>query len=139
MRKGIAEILKEISEEKDATKKKIMLANQNSNQGVMNMLRLVFDPEIKFNLPEGDPPYKPCEYLDQQAMLYNSLRKMYLFIGDGQPNISNSKREMLFINMLESLDPEDAKLLLAAKEKKMPYKGITKKLVTETFPGLIKG
>jgi hypothetical protein len=139
MRKGIAEILKEISEEKDATKKKIMLANQNSNQGVMNMLRLVFDPEIKFNLPEGDPPYKPCDYLDQQSMLYNSLRKMYLFIGDGQPNISNAKREMLFINMLESLDPEDAKLLLAAKEKKMPYKGITKKLVTETFPGLIKG
>jgi hypothetical protein len=139
MRKGIAEILKEISEEKDAIKKKIMLANQNTNQGVMNMLRLAFDPEIKFNLPDGEPPYKPCSYLDQQAMLYNSIRKMYLFINDGDPKIPKAKREMLFINMLESLDPEDAKLLLAVKEKKMPYKGITKKLVTETFPGLIKG
>ena len=71
-------------------------------------------------------------------MLYGSLRKMYLFIGEGNPAVTKNKREILFVNMLESLDPEDAKLLLAVKDKKMPYKGITKKLVTETFPGLIE-
>jgi hypothetical protein len=139
MPKGIAEILKEVSEQKDNTAKKIMLAQYGRNQGVMTILKLAFDPEVKFNLPEGDPPYKPCQYLDQQTMLYNSIRRMYLFIGEGNPNLSQKKREMLFINLIESLDPEDAKLLCAVKDKKMPYKGVTKKLVQETFPGLIKG
>jgi hypothetical protein len=36
--------------------------------------------------------------------------------------------------MLESVDPSDAKLLVAAKNKKLPFKSITKKLVMETFP-----
>lgn len=135
---SVSEILKKISEEKDAKKRKEMLASCVRNAAVMTMLKLAFDPEIKFNLPESDPPYKPCEYLDQQAMLYNQLRKLNLFVGQGNPNIPKLKKEMLFIGMLESVDPEDAKLLLAIKNKKMPYKGITKKLVMETFPGFIK-
>lgn len=139
MHLSISEILKQVSQQKDNTDKKIMLANYRNNQALLNVLRLAFDPDIKFNLPEGDPPYKPCEYLDQQAMLYNNIRRMYLFIGEGNPNVSKLKREALFINILESIDPEDAKLLLSIKDKKIPYKGITKKLVTETFPGLIKG
>lgn len=136
MNLAISEILKKVSEEKD-TKKRKELLNKHKNQGVLTVLKYAFCPTVKFNLPEGNPPYKPCQFLDQQAMLYNSLRKMYLFIGEGNPGISKAKKEALFINMLESLDPEDAKLILAVKDKKMPYKGITKKLVEETFPGLI--
>ena len=138
MQLGVAEIFKKISDEKDAKKRKEMLASQIKNQGVITILKYAFCPTIKFNLPEGSPPFKPCQFGDQQAMLYGSLRKMYLFIGEGNPAVTKNKRELLFVNMLESLDPEDAKLLLAVKDKKMPYKGITKKLVTETFPGLIE-
>jgi len=47
------------------------------------------------------------------------------------------KREGLFLNLLESLNPEEADLLVAAKDKNMKYKGITKKMVNETFPNLI--
>ena len=137
MHLGISEILKKVSEHKDAKTRKDELARFGNNKGVLAILQLAFDPNIKFNLPEGDPPYKPCQFQDQQAMLYNQLRKMYLFIGEGNPNVTKMKREMLFVNMLESLDPEDAKLILAVKDKKMPYKGITKKLVNETFPGLL--
>lgn len=137
MKLGVSEIFKKISEEKNATTRKELLWQEKDNPGVIAMLRMAYDPNIKFNLPEGSPPYKPCEYLDQQSMFYNSIRKLYLFINEGNPGVTQVKREMLFINMLESLDPEDAKLLLAVKEKKMPYKGITKKLVLETFPGLL--
>jgi hypothetical protein len=44
---------------------------------------------------------------------------------------------MLFINMLESLHPKDAELIIAAKDKKLP-KGITKKVVNLAFPRLIE-
>jgi hypothetical protein len=138
MIRSVSEILSNISEEKDVKKRKDLLAQQSKNQGVIAMLQLAFDPNVKFQLPEGDPPYKPCEYLDQQGMLYNSVRKIAMFL-DPNSKLPQLKKEVLFIGVLESLDPQDAKLLLAVKDKKMPYKGITKKLVAETFPNLIKG
>ena len=137
MQLGISEILKKISEEKDAKKRKDMMASCINNQGVLHILKLAYDPNITFNLPQGEPPYKPCQYGDQQPMLYNSLRKMYLFIGEGNPGVSKAKREVLFVNMLEALDPDDAKLIVAVKDKKLPYKNITKKFVTDVFAGLI--
>jgi hypothetical protein len=138
MIRSVSEILSNISEEKDVKKRKDLLAQQSKNQGVIAMLQLAFDPNVKFQLPEGDPPYKPCEYLDQQGMLYNSVRKIAMFL-DPNSKLPQLKKEVLFVGLLESLDPQDAKLLLAVKDKKMPYKGITKKLVAETFPNLIKG
>jgi Family of unknown function (DUF6433) len=137
MQLGIAEILEKISNQSDFNIRKQMLANQAKNQALITILRFAFDPLIKTNLPEGDPPYKPCQYQDQQAMLYNSMRKMYLFFGDGNPAIPKAKKEAIFVNMLESLDPADAVLLLAVKDKKMPYPGITEDLVREVFPGLL--
>ena len=46
----------------------------------------------------------------------------------------------MFIRLLESIDPEDAKLIILCKDKEFAgkYKGLTKKLVSDTFPGLIK-
>lgn len=138
MIRSVSEILSNISEEKDVKKRKDLLAQQSKNLGVIAMLQLAFDPNVKFQLPEGDPPYKPCEYLDQHGMLYNSVRKIAMFL-DPNSKLPQLKKEVLFVGLLESLDPQDAKLLLAVKDKKMPYKGITKKLVAETFPNLIKG
>jgi hypothetical protein len=43
------------------------------------------------------------------------------------------KRETMFIEFLESMDPDDAKLIVSLKDKKSPYKGITKNLIKKTF------
>ena len=50
------------------------------------------------------------------------------------PQMKPIKRETLFIEFLESIDPDDAKMILSMKDKKSPYKGLTKKLITDTFP-----
>lgn len=47
------------------------------------------------------------------------------------------KRERKFIEMLESIHPSDAELVLSMVEKKSPVKFLTKKLVQEAFPKLI--
>ena len=46
----------------------------------------------------------------------------------------------MFIRILETIDPEDANLLIICKDKDLAgkFKGLTKKLVSEAFPGLIK-
>jgi len=137
MRLGVSEIFEKISKEKDALKRQDMLAKHHTNQCLTTMLKLAFDPNLNFNLPEGDPPYKPCQFLDQQTMLYSSMRTLYLFVGEGNPKVPKAKKEVMFINMLESLDPADAKLVLAVKAKQIPYEGITAELVRNTFPGLL--
>jgi hypothetical protein len=101
------------------------------------VLWAALDPRVKWLLPEGNPPYKPCDLVDQQHRLFTEARKLYLFLEGGNPNLKQLRREALFIELLESLDPEDAKLILAAKDKTIPYPGITIEVVNLAFPGLI--
>jgi hypothetical protein len=136
MRLGIAEVLKMASEQK-TKEEKINVFRKNDSSALRTVLKYALDPAIKWALPAGDPPYKPTAYLDQQPMLYNEARRLYLFIEGGNPNLTPLKRETLFIGLLESIDPADAKMLLAAKDKKLPVKGITAAIVNEAFPGLI--
>ena len=137
MQQGISEILKKINAEQDIEKRKQLLAQQHQNQGVLVILKMAFHPDFVTNLPEGAPPYNPCQQLDQQGMLYQALRTMYLYYGEGNPNVSKNKREAKFVQMVESLDPPDALLIIDVKDKKLPYPNITKELVEEVYPGLL--
>ena len=137
MRKlGVAEVLQRASEIKDlSTRASWLMANDS--QALRMVLVGAFDPSVKWLLPEGDPPYKPNDLVDQQHRLYTESRKLYLFIEGGNPNLKQVRREALFIELLECLDPADAKLLLAVKDKRMPYPGVTKEVINLAFPGLI--
>jgi hypothetical protein len=136
-RLGVAEILKKISDLPDENSRQISLATCADNTVLVMSLKYMFDPEIVFELPSGEPPYRPNEYLDQQSNYYSQFRKMYLFIRGGNENLQGLKREAVFIQFIESIDPEDAKMVIAMKDKVSPYPGITYDLVRNTFPGLL--
>lgn len=137
MRKqSISSILKTCSEGKTANDK-VALLQQLATEPVLIVLKYAYDPAIKFVLPEGAPPYKPCEFLDQESRLYSELRRLYLFVEGGNPNLTKVKREFLFIQLIESIDKNDAELLIAVKDKKLPYKGLTAAVVKKAFPNLI--
>jgi hypothetical protein len=94
----------------------------------------MFDPKVLFDLPEGDPPYKPQpKESDLQNYLYHDFRRIKYFIKGQYENIKPIKRETMFIEFLESMDPDDALMMLSIKNKKSPYKGITKALIKKTF------
>jgi hypothetical protein len=42
----------------------------------------------------------------------------------------------MFIDVLQSITPQDAELLVAIKDKKLPYPGLTAETVLKAFPGL---
>jgi hypothetical protein len=136
MKLSVAEILKRASEMKDENARVQWLRNNNS-VALESVLRGAFDPRIKWLLPEGNPPYKPNDLVDQQNKLYAEARKLYLFIEGGNPNLKQIRRESLFIELLEAVDPEDAKLLLAIKDKHLPYPGVTPEVVSKAFPGIL--
>jgi hypothetical protein len=141
MRKTFHEIFSEV--EKAKTKKeKIATLQKYSGAPLKQVLGATFDPNVKWLLPEGTPPYKPLsDNADMESGLMQELRRLYLFVdgpSDTQKNLKQVRREQIFIDMLESIDPNDAKVLIGMKDGKLPYKGLTRKLVAEAFPNLAK-
>ena len=110
-------------------KKKILL--KNDSVALKSILGAAFDPNIKFLLPPGAPPYR-----DYQGDT-NEPNPTYLYSEGGREDLSQVKREQIFITMLEAVHPREAELLLQVKEKKIKCKGLTYNLVKETFPDLL--
>lgn len=136
MKLGISEILRMANDAQDEHAR-LHILRMNDSPTLRNMLNLALNKNVVWQLPDGIPPYKPNDLVDQQHRLYTEMRKMYLFIEGGSPNLKQLRRETLFIELLESLDPEDAKLVIAAKDKNFPYSNITIELINTAFPGLI--
>lgn len=134
----VSTVLKEVSEKKTTKEKVDHLLYHRGNKVMISLLKYVFDPRVEFDLPEGAPPYTEDKVLESnESGLYGRFRSFYIFLKDGSPGLTQPKREMLFIELLESIHPDEAKLIIAVKDKKLPYKGITAKTVEKAFPGLI--
>ena len=60
---------------------------------------------------------------------------MFNFLKGGNNTLSKTRKETLFIQILEGLHQTEAELLIAVKEKKLNnmYKGLTANLVKEAF------
>ena len=133
MTPSMSEILKKV-ESIRSRKDKVAFLKQHYTKAMHEVLAFGYDPRVKWELPEDVPPYTPNPTNESQGMLYNQARKLYLFVQGGTGReVPAYRREQLFIQLLESVDPEDAKLLLAIKEKKIPYKSVTQKLVEEAW------
>jgi|TARA_R110002126_G_scaffold107868_1_gene243600 hypothetical protein len=130
---GMSEILSKVEKTK-GHKARVALLREEFSKPFAQVLAFAYDPRVVWELPDTDPPFTPLETGEAQGMLYTEARKLYLFVRGGSGSqIPKHKREHLFIQLLESIDPEDAKLVLAAKNKKIPYRGITQKLIEESY------
>ena len=135
---SIPTIFEDIAKAKSITERKKILLEHGSNP-LKELLKYAFHPDIKFLLPEGAPPQKtvgaPAEY--NPTYLYPNIRKLYLFVEGGNDGLTTLRREQLFVQLLEELHPKEAEVLIQVKDKKLKYRGLTYKLVKETFPDLI--
>jgi hypothetical protein len=119
----------------NTVEERLRLIKKYSSPALKAILGMSFDPNVKFLLPEGvDVPYKPYNYPGAERRLYAEVRRLYLFTG-GNPNLKKSRRELLFLQLLESLDRDDAKMLCYVKDKKLNelYPNITYDLVRTAF------
>lgn len=139
MTKTWYEILEWCSKGKNK-QEKIFRLHKNSGYALKAILGHTFNPNVKWLLPEGIPPYKPvASSAEIEGQFTAELRRLYLFVEgptDAQQSLDSTRREKLFIEMLEAIHPDDAKLLCSMKEGKLPFAGITKNLVSEAFPKL---
>jgi len=136
---GIAEQLAEIDNLK-TKKERIEALQKASTPALKKILGFCFDSRIKWRLPPNRPPFrKTKKEEDLQNVLKSEVRKLDIFVESAtHAKTPAVTREMQFLNLLESVDPDDAELLIAIKDRKIPYKGITKDVVSKAFPNLAK-
>ena len=132
----ISEILEKVSKVK-TKKEKVNILKEHDHQSLRMVIKSSFDPKIQWALPDGDVPYTrndAPEGTEHSSLSYES-RKLYHFIRGGNNQISQNKRETMFVQMLEGLHESEAALLVAAKDKKLHqmYKGLSKNVVMEAF------
>jgi hypothetical protein len=124
-------------------KAKISFLKQNDSLALRDILRGSFDDSIVFTLPKGSPPFNrddaPAGY--SRTTLQHVTKRFTYFVKWGKGDILHlPKVERMFIEILEGLHVKEAELVILMKDKKLTsvYKGITKALVKEAFPELIK-
>ena len=94
-----------------------------------------YNKSIDILLPPTDPPYKPSEQPKGMSTPFDSeSRRLSIFVkGLGYDDMNQSKRENIFIQILESIDPDDGKIFLAATQKKFRIKGLTVPQLNKIF------
>jgi hypothetical protein len=133
---SLSEIINKAIELKTVDEKVEWLVKNNSIS-LRTILKIMYDKSISILLPPTAPPYKESEAVGTEGMLYKETRRLRIFIkGGGYDDLNQVKRENLFIQLLQTVDKKDAKLLLKMIEQK-PLTGIPTSVIQKAFPGLI--
>ena len=131
-----SEIATKINNAKDKPRK-LKVLQDNDSVALRQVLKGAFDPNIEWLLPKGDVPYTPNDAPigTEHTVLSQEAKRLYLFTKGGDNTLSQNKREMTFVQMLEGLSAEEAEFLVAVVNKKVnnKYKGFTANLVKEAF------
>ena len=135
---SISEIIAETGKLK-TSKEKVANLQKHDNFALRTVIQATYDPAIEFLIPDTPPPWNKNDYEDEaKAMLISDSRRLRIFVkGGGYDNITQIKRETLFISFLEDIDNDDADLLANYMICKKPFKGISLKVIKEAFPQLI--
>lgn len=136
--KHIFEVLTVINESPDDLTR-IEKLHQYCNKPIFQMLfTAAFSSKPIFDLPEGEPPFKRDEqtHPDFFTPLSTMIEKLKICsMNSKSPRLA---KERVFIEMLESIPPNDADVLLAVKDRNLNelYPNISLRLVKAAFPAL---
>ena len=92
------EILIKVNNAKDKPKK-IEVLRENDSVPLRQILKGAFDPKIKWDLPEGTPPYKENDAPagTEHTTLHTEARRLWHFVEGANDKLTKSKKEMMFI------------------------------------------
>ena len=131
-----SEIATKINNAKDKPRK-LKVLQEHDSVALRQVLKGAFDPNIEWLLPTGDVPYieNDAPVGTEHTILQQEAKRLYLFTAGGDNTLTNTKRETLFIQMLEGLCAEEAEFLITVVNKKVnnKYKGFTANLVKDAF------
>ena len=134
---NILETLDLVGKAKTREEKRQVLTDRD-NFATRALLQLNYHPDVKWHLPPGKPPYTPGQVADSTPnSLHFEVKKLDYYVDPSPHDLPMLRRESMFVELLERVDPSDAKLIIAIKDRKLSYKGLSYKLVKDTWPDLL--
>ena len=131
------EVLQKVSNAKTKAQK-VKLLEEYNTPALRAILIANFDESVISMLPDGEVPYKKNDAPEEteHTKLAHEYRKLYLFFKGGA-NVSQTRRETLFIQLLEGLHQGEAEVLTLVKDKKIGKRWkITRQCVEQAFPSI---
>jgi hypothetical protein len=131
-----SEILQAVSSAK-TKKQKIEILQEYRSPALVSLFVWNYDDTVKSAIPEGIVPYTPNDAPtpEAQSKLASQYRTLYNYVRGGNDSLRQVKRESLFIELLESLHPDEAELICLVKDKTMNKKyRVTHNVIKEAYP-----
>ena len=132
------EILAEVSKARSRDKK-VELLKEHRNDALTAILIWNFDDTVISLLPDGVVPYNKSEAPlgTDHTSLRKEWRNLYHFVKGGNDSLSKTRRESMFIQILEGLHPDEAEIICLVKDKQLESKYKVKSdMVKEAFPDI---
>jgi hypothetical protein len=130
------EVLTKVNNAKDKPKK-IEVLKQYDTPGLRRIIKGSFDPNIKWDLPEGSPPFIANEAPEgtEHSLLENESKKFWHFVVGADAATSKTRKETMFVQILEALHKSEAEVAIQMKDKELHkhYKGLSTAVVKEAF------
>ena len=135
------EVLGLVSEQ-TTTPKKIQVLQQHEHDSLKALFIWNFDDSIYSAVPEGEVPYTPNDAPvgTDHTRLWNEYKGLYRFVKGGADKLTRTRRENLFIQLLENLHPDEAEIVALIKDGGLQSKyRVTRAVVEEAFPEITWG
>ena len=119
--------------------KKIEILKEHRSDALAALLIWNFDDTVVSMLPEGEVPFNKNEAPlgTDHTSLRKESRNFYHFVKGGNDGLSKTRRESMFIQMLEGLHPDEAEILCLVKDKELASKyKLTKTVVESAYPDI---
>jgi hypothetical protein len=138
--KNIYEVFDEFEAAKTKSERKAVI-EKNLSATLVKVLEYTFSPNYQWKIKEIPDNYKIPDTLPgvSHAQLSTELRRIYLF-QEGHPTaeaITESKRNELLLQFLESLEFREAEVVIGIMAKDLGVKGLTYAFVKECFPNML--
>jgi len=134
----VHEVLEVISKQRTKAKK-IELLKEYRCDSLVSLLIWNFDDSVISMLPEGEVPFEKNEVPigTDHTSLRKEWKNLYHFVKGGNDSLSKTRRESMFIQILEGLHPSEAEILILVKDKALESKyKITRDMVEQAYPDI---
>ena len=134
----VHEILELVSKQRSRAKK-VEILQKYEDLSLKTLFIWNFDDTVVSMVPAGEVPYNPNEVPvgTDHTSLRREYKHLYNFVKGGNDGLSSLRRETMFIQMLEGLHPEEAKILCLVKDKCLQTKyKLTYDVVAEAYPDI---
>ena len=134
----VHEILEYVGKQKSKVAK-VQALKEYRNDALVSILIWNFDETVVSMMPEGEVPFTPNESPlgTDHTSLRREAKNLYHFVKGGNDSLNGIRRETMFIQMLEGLHPDEARIIILVKDKRLSDEyAITYEQVKEAYPDI---